>query len=342
MPTTTSPQTLKAMLIDGQELALLDVREEGEFGEGHMLYATPKPYSIFERGLSDLVPRLSVRTVLVDGGDGVAEAVANRMEAIGYTNVAILAGGVDAWRAAGFEIFQGVNVPSKAFGEVVEVTAHTPAIPAETLTAMQAAGEDLVVLDGRTPEEFTRMSIPGGISVPNAELVYRIHDLAPDPATTVIVNCAGRTRSIIGAQALINAGVPNRVVALQGGTMGWRLAGLQLNHGRTDQFPPLSEAGRTKAIAYAADVRHRFNVPMASPQTIKAWMQDTSRTTYLLDVRSEEEFEAGHMPGARHAPGGQLVQGADQWCGVKGGRIVLLDAAANVRATLTGHWLVPM
>jgi rhodanese-related sulfurtransferase len=207
---------------------------------------------------------------------------------------------------------------------------------------MQATGENIIVLDGRSPEEFARMSIPGGISVPNAELVYRIHDLAPDPATTVIVNCAGRTRSIIGAQALINAGVPNRVVALKGGTMGWRLAGLQLNHGRTDKFPPLSEAGRAKAVTYAADVRRRFNVPMAAPRTVETWLQNTSRTTYLLDVRSVEEFQAGHMPGARHAPGGQLVQGADQWCGVKGGRIILLDDAANVRATLTGHWLGQM
>ncbi len=342
MPKTVDAKALKVMLRDGGELALLDVREEGQFGMGHMLYAVPAPYSVLERGLGALVPRRTARVVLVDDGDGVSTRAAARMAAVGYTDVAVLAGGLPAWAAAGYEIFQGVNVPSKAFGEVVEVTAHTPAIPAEELAAMQARGDDIVVLDGRTPEEFNRMSIPGAMSVPNAELVYRIHDIAPDPATTVVVNCAGRTRSIIGAQALINAGVPNKVVALKGGTMGWRLAGLTLNHGRAESFPELSAAGRARALDYAADVRRRFGVPLLDPAQLEVWREDASRTLYLLDVRSEAEYAAGHMPGAVHAPGGQLVQGADRWCGVKGARIVLLDDAAGVRATMTGHWLVQM
>jgi len=342
MPDRIDAEALKAMIRDGGELALLDVREEGEFGEGHMLLATPKPYSVLEQGLGDLLPRRSVRTVLVDGGDGVAERAAARMRALGYSDVAILDGGTPAWAAAGYEIFQGVNVPCKAFGEVVEVSNHTPSIPADELAAMQARGDDLVILDGRTPEEFNRMSIPGGMSVPNAELVYRIHDIAPNPETTVVVNCAGRTRSIIGAQALINAGVPNRVVALRGGSMGWRLAGLTLDHGKTASYPPLSEAGRAKALEYAADVARRYNVPSAAAETVEAWKAEPDRTLYLLDVRSEEEYRAGHMPGAIHAPGGQLVQGADRWCGVKGARIVLLDDANGVRAVMTGHWLAQM
>lgn len=342
MTKTVDAKTLKAMLRDGRELALIDVREEGQFGEAHMLYATPHPYSVLERGLDRLIPRRTVRTVLVDGGDGVAERAAARMAALGYSDVAVLAGGMPAWADAGYVVFQGVNVPSKAFGEVVEVTAHTPAIEPEELAAMRARGEAVVVLDGRTSEEFNRMSIPGGMSVPNAELVYRIQDIAPDPDTTVVVNCAGRTRSIIGAQALINAGVPNKVVALRGGTMGWRLAGLELDRGRTPELPEVSAAGRERAKAYAADVRARFGVPLVDRATVEAWRSETDRTLYLLDVRSEAEYRDGHMPGSVHAPGGQLVQGADAWCGVKGARIVLLDDAAGVRATMTAHWLVQM
>ena len=81
------------------------------------------------------------------------------------------------------------------------------------------------------------MSIPTATSVPGAELALRVRALAPDRATTVIVNCAGRTRSIIGAQSLINAGLPNRVAALRNGTIGWTLAGLDLDHGQARRAP---------------------------------------------------------------------------------------------------------
>ena len=77
------------------------------------------------------------------------------------------------------------------------------------------------------------MSIPTGISVPGAELVLRARELAPRPETTLIVNCAGRTRSIIGTQSLVNAGIPNPVYALRNGTIGWTLAGQELEHGRS-------------------------------------------------------------------------------------------------------------
>ena len=120
----------------------------------------------------------------------------------------------------GFMLFEGVYVPSKAFGEFVEATWCTPHLSADELVRLRAEGRDVVVLDSRPMSEYRQMSIPGGIDVPGAELVHRVRDLAPDPDTLVVVNCAGRTRSIIGAQSLINAGIPNRVAALANGTMG--------------------------------------------------------------------------------------------------------------------------
>lgn len=342
MTKTVDAKTLKAMLSDGAELALLDMREEGEFGVAHMLYAIPLPYSTLEMRLGGLVPRRSTRTVLIDAGDDVGARAAARMAKLGYTDVAVLEGGMKAWETAGFEVFMGVNVPCKAFGEVVEHAAHTPSISAEELHEMQDTGKNVVVLDGRTPAEFNRMSIPGGVSIPNGELVYRVHDFAPDPETTVVVNCAGRTRSIIGAQTLINAGLPNKVVALRGGTMGWRLAGFELDHGSNRRYGELSEAAETQALSYADHMKSHWGVETVSRATFDAWKADESRTTYVLDVRSQEEYEAGHIPGSVFAPGGQLVQSSDQWCGTKGARIVLLDDATNVRAVTTAHWLVQM
>ena len=243
MTNRLNAQTLKAMITDGEEIALLDVREDGQFGEGHLLFTVPAPYSVLEIRLGAIMARKSTRTVLVDDGDGVAEKAAARMAELGFTDVSILEGGVPAWADAGYEIFKGVNVPCKAFGEVVEHAVHTPSISAEELNAMFEKNEDLVVVDGRTPAEYKRMSIPNGISVPNAELVYRIQELAPSPDTTVVVNCAGRTRSIIGAQTLINAKIPNKVVALRAGTMGWNLAGFELDHGATRRYPEVSDEG---------------------------------------------------------------------------------------------------
>ncbi len=332
---------LKKMIKDGKELALLDVREDGQFGEGHLLLTVPVPYSMLEARLDSLLPRRDVRTVLVDDGDGVAERAAARMAATGFTDVSILDGGVGAWAKAGYVIFKGVNVPSKAFGEVVEHAAHTPSVSAAELNAMFEKGENLVVVDGRTPEEYKRMSIPNGISVPNAELVYRIHDIAPSPDTTVVVNCAGRTRSIIGAQTLRNAGIPNKVVALRAGTMGWRLAGFELDHGASRKYPEVSTGGLAKAKERAEAMAKTFGVRKVDLATVDRWRKEKDRTLYVLDVRDAEEYAAGHLPGALHAPGGQLVQGTDNWVGTRGARVVLTDDT-EIRAITAAHWLVQM
>lgn len=334
---------LKGMLHDGGELALLDVREAGQFGIDHMLHAVPCPYSTLEAQVHELVPRKNVRTVLVDEGDGVAGKAAARLTGLGYTDIAVLADGNPSWRKAGYESFEGVNVPSKAFGEIVEQVEGTPHITADELHEMIDRGENLIILDGRTPAEHNRMSIPGGISVPNAEMVLRVHDLAPDPDTTVVVNCAGRTRSIIGAQGLINAGIPNRVVALKAGTMGWTLAGHTLEHGSSRRYPgSVSRAARASASAYGGKLLRECGISVIGADTLERWRADENRTLFFFDVRAEDEFLAGHPPGAIHAPGGQLVQATDRWCGVWGARIVLFDTPPGARGAVTAHWLRQM
>src|SRR6185437_951569 len=224
---------LKAMLNDGGELALIDVREEGAFGRNHLLFACCLPLSRLEMRIDALVPRRGARIVLCDADDGLAQRAASRLMRLGYRNLAVLAGGVAAWQAAGYELFSGVNVPSKAFGEFVEHHDETPRLTAAEVAAKRAENAEMVILDSRPMGEYRAMNIPGGIDCPGAELVWRVHDTAPRPETLVVVNCAGRTRSIIGAQSLINAGIANRVVALKDGTMGWHLAGLKLEKGQS-------------------------------------------------------------------------------------------------------------
>ena len=82
-----------------------------------------------------------------------------------------------------------------------------------------------------------------------AELVRRLPALGLPPETLVVVTCAGRTRSIIGAQSLINAGLPNPVRALRNGTIGWTLAGRSLELRATRRLPAPRETGWSRAAA---------------------------------------------------------------------------------------------
>jgi rhodanese-related sulfurtransferase len=339
-----SAAAVMELIVSGGELALIDLREEGTFGDGHLLFAVPVPLSRLEFIIGDLVPRRDVPIVLCAGGDGDDDLIARgaeRLARFGYSDISVLDGGLAGWAEVGFEVFSGVHVPSKAFGEVIETRFETPHIKPVELQAMKDRGEDMVIVDSRPMSEYSSMSIPGGIDVPGAELVLRIFDIAPDPDTTVVVNCAGRTRSIIGAQSLINAGIPNKVVALENGTMGWHLAGFELDRGETDSFPAVSEDGLARARECAGRVAAHFGVSDINTATLDQWRADKTRTLYVLDVRDAAEFEAGHLADAKSAPGGQLVQATDHYVGVRGARLVLVDDN-SVRAVMTASWLVQM
>jgi rhodanese-related sulfurtransferase len=335
-------RALKAQLHDGGELALLDAREELPFGRRHLLMASCVPLSRLELVVDDLVPRRGARVIWCDDGEGLAARAAARMSALGYRDVGWLDGGIAAWEAAGFRIYSGVHVPSKAFAEVVEHEAGTPWISAEDLQALIDRKADIAIYDSRCYEEYHNNSIPTAISVPGAELVYRFADLTPSPDTTVIVNCGGRTRSIIGAQSLINAGMRNRIVSLKDGTMAWHLADLEVVHGATRRPPEVSQHGLKSALEAAARVAARCGIARIHRRTLESWRSEAAqRTLYVLDVRTPEEYEAGHLRGARLAPGGQLVQETDSHMATWGARVVLVDDN-GVRATMTASWLWQM
>ncbi len=344
-----SVDDVRAALLARREIALVDVREEDSYAQAHPLFAVQLAASRLEFDAPWRLPRRDVTIAVYDDGEGLAEPAAHRLREIGWTQVHLLDGGLDAWRRAGGELFRDVNVPSKAFGELVEHTLRTPSLPAEDVKALLEGGADLVVLDARRFDEYHTMSIPGATSVPGAELVLRARDLAPNPATRIIVNCAGRTRSLIGAQSLINAGLPNPVAALRNGTIGWTLAGFTLDHGRERRFGPASAAGRTQARVAARSLAERAGALRIDASQLAHWAADTERTLYRWDVRTPEEYAAGHLPGFGSAPGGQLVQETDVFAAVRGARIVLVDGGHSestndegVRAPMTAHWLAQL
>ncbi len=334
--------TVREWLADGDEIAFLDVREEGQHGEGHPLQAVNLPYSRLELDVGRLVPRRSCLIVLVDDGDEVADKAARRLAGLGYSDIHVLKGGAAAWAAAGYRLFPSSNVPSKAFAEVIEHECATPAILAEELDRMRRAGREVTVLDSRPLDEYARFHVPGALPCPGAELVHRFAELVPSPDSIIVVSCAGRTRGIIGAQSLINAGVPNPVMSLAGGTQGWRLAGFDLESGLGDGLRPVGAEAAEAARRRAAEVEARFQIRHIDHATLAHWQTEAARrTTHLIDVRTPEEFAAGHLPGSVSAPGGQLVQAIDRWVGTRGARLVLVDDTGT-RSIMTAHWLQQM
>jgi rhodanese-related sulfurtransferase len=335
-------RALKAALHDGLEIALLDAREELTFGERHILMAACMPLGRIEVLADDMVPRRQTRVVWCDDGGGLCERAAQRMADLRYSDVSVLDGGIAAWEIAGFRIYSGVHVPSKAFAEVVEHNLGTPWITATELKALIDAGRDIAVFDSRSFAEYHSNSIPTAVSVPGAELVYRFKDLVPSPSTMVIVNCGGRTRSIIGAQSLINTGVPNKVVSLKDGTMAWHLAGFQVAQGAARRPPEVSPASAEAARRSVERIASGLRIPRIDPATLAAWRAESDRRSlYVLDVRAPEEYEAGHVAGIRSAPGGQLVQETDNYLATWGARVVLADTD-GVRAVMTASWLKQM
>ncbi len=335
---TVTPLQIRSALLLRDEIALLDVRHEAAFATGHPLFAANMAAERIALEASTRLPRKDVPIVVYDAGEGLVPQAVDGLRAQGYSNVRQLGGGLQAWQAAGYELFSDVNSYAKAFGELVESRRHTPSLPAEEAAALIAGNANIAVLDVRRFDEYATMNIPGSVSVPGAELVLRAGRVAPDPETTIIVNCAGRTRSIIGTQSLINAGVANRVLALRNGTIGWTLASQQLEHGADRRGDiGLFEGAQAKAreVAYRAGVRH-LSVEEAS--VLEA---QNNRTLYRFDVRPSEDYTAGHIIGFRHYPGGQLVQEIDMAAPVRGARILLTDDR-GVRADMTASWLAQM
>jgi rhodanese-related sulfurtransferase len=315
------------------ELALLDVREEGRFAAGHILRASSLPLSRLELQIAGLVPRPSCRIVLCDDDDGLSRTAAAYLRHLGYTDVVAVGDGFPGWVAAGGETFAGLNAPSKALGVFAQSALAIPEIEPEQLARLIKSKGELKVVDCRPFAEFQRGSIPGAVNCPGVELVKHMPEFH---WTVTVVNCAGRTRGLLGAQTLIDFGFDRNVFALRDGTMGWELAGHDMERTASRR---LDAAGlRPNLQEVAEGIRRQAGIPLLDLETVIQWCADPGRTTYVFDVRQASEYQAGHIAGARHVAGGQLIQNLDQHVATLGSRIVLADDD-GVRATATALWL---
>lgn len=340
MSTITYNQ-IREQLLAGQEIAIVDLREEHIFAQNHPLFATNISLSRLEIEIYNRIPRLDTLVVIYDDVVNRVEAARKKLSEYGYENVQVLEGGIQAWQRDGGELFIDVNSASKAFGEWVEHHKGTPSISAEELQAKIAANDNIVILDARRFDEYHTMSIPTGISVPGAELALRAPSLVKDENTQIIVNCAGRTRSIIGTQSLINAKLPHEIFALRNGTIGWTLANQKLEEGQTRSYQDIAPKSVEQIRHNAQQLAEQAGVKTINFAQLEVLREDKARTTYVFDVRSEQEYIQGHIANSRWVAGGQLVQETDHYAAVRGARIVLVDPL-HTRAYMTGSWLAQM
>ena len=330
---------LAAMRIDGEELAVLDTRDVSTHSRGHVPGSGPVPASELGQRLAGLLPRPDVRVVVIGEDDLAAHLAGHQIRRSGFTNVAVLAGGVEAWASAGFDVHDGIHTMSKAFGEHVAHHRGTPMISAEEMRRRHERGQAVALVDCRPEPEFAARHVPGATNAPGTELLARVLGMGLEGGTPIAVSCAGRTRSIIGAQTLIDAGVDAPVLALENGTMGWKLMGEELDNGadgsaRAAVEPAALDGARMRAQRLA----ERHGVPVITEADLARWGADDSRSTYVFDVSSPADYEAGHRPGFASAPGGQLIQELTARTAVPSARIVVADAD-GVQSLLTAHWL---
>src|SRR5262245_46375403 len=261
-----SCRDLAALMASKTPHAVFDVRERGEFNRGQISNATSLPRSQIEFRIAVLLPDQRIPIVVYDEGEGRAALAAQTLEAFGY-DVSILAGGLPEWRKEGLPAVSGVNVPSKAFGEKIHHERTIPEISPEDLKNLQERVADLLIFDVRTPEEYGRFCIPGGLNVPGGDLILWSEGLRRKPETTIVVNCAGRTRSIIGTAALLRLGL-NNVRALKNGTMGWVLAGLELESTPARVTPAAPDESRKHAREIARRIAEEERLSWVSAREL--------------------------------------------------------------------------
>ena len=337
-----TPETVRSWISDKEEVAFIDVREIGQHTNGHPFFSISIPYSLFEFNIKILVPNKQTRVILIDNNNGISDLVYNIAHQMGYSNISIIEGGVEEWVSAGYKLFDGINVPSKSFGELIEKYFHTPSITAKELAQKQKNNENYIVIDGRPFLEYNKMSIPKSICCPNAELFYRVSSYIKDINTEIIINCAGRTRSIIGAQTLIDFGIKNKVKALENGTQGWFLSELSLEHNKNKYLEVLPNDLEIQQLQNKVlKLTNDLNIDLINLKKAQELIIDKKKSTFIFDVTTSKTISI--TPGTiMNVPGGQLIQATDKYIGVWKATVILVDDGDLIRAGTTSFWLKKM
>ena len=315
---------------------LLDVRDASEAAPGRIAGATPLPRCRIESRIGELVRDRATPLVLCDAGgadDPRAALAAATLGRLGYRELAVLEGGVDAWRAAGRDLVEGALV--EAWSGPLQRDWPVPEIDATALAAWLRDDRSVALCDVRDPDEHLAGRIPGAVSIPDLELALHAVDLGGEDV--VVVHCAGRARGTVVARSLIELGLGN-VVLLAGGSAGWRDDGRALERGapRTRAAPTL--ASREFAELGAARLAQHAGVRRIEADALVGLLARAEANHAVFDVRDDAAYLAGHIGGCTALAGGPALHGLPESVAVRDAPVVLVDEL-EARANLAATWL---
>ena len=335
---------LVALLAADHPPALLDVRDLVESVQGHIPGATILPRRRIEFRIEALVRDRATPVVVVDGGEDIgagerdprARLAAGTLAALGYRDVVALDGGVAAWRLAGLPVVSGPQVSSRAFGRRVGDLERVPTLSVETLRRWQLEGRRLALCDVRSAAEHTEGCIPGAVSLPGFEVVSHALDMAAESDAIVLCSSA-RTRGTIVARTLIDLGLSD-VVALEGGTLAWSLAGRELERGSRRRRVTPSNPARQFAELGSARLAKHLGVESIEVAELAALAYATSGNFTAFDLRNLGSHTVAHVPRSVSVASDVLIVRHEELIALHDAPVVLIDDDA-VRALLTGVWL---
>ncbi len=284
-----------------------------------------KPHhAAYYPGARDLTLKLvyEMPTGRVLGAQAVGAGVDKRIDVISTA----LAGGLTVDDAAELDLayappFSSANDPVNVAAFVAQnrLRNTAKAVTADEVTGA-AIADGTLILDVRTPEEFEAAAVEGAINIEIDALRERLAEL--DPARPLLVHCAAGYRAHLATRILVQHGFRDVTNILGGFTSIERQAeagvldGLELNSnsapvpGPCMSGPPPAGAGNSSPIS-----------------------SENGDGPYLVDVRSPEEYAAGHVPGAINLPVGEVMSRHQELAAVRAaGRKVVLYCASGSRS----------
>ena len=289
----------KADLSDTGKYYLVDLREAGEYAQGHI----PNSVNIGLRGRLEtwvgiMVPWES-KLVLCGSGEEIREALA-RLHRVGYEARAVT---MEDWQKAGHKISKNEMIT-----------------PAELYKKMQE-GTAPVVVDVRLPNEWMGLRIGTVLNLPLNELAEEAVKLEPDQPVVAVCNSAYRSSMAVGILERIGF---SKASSLAGGSQAWIDAGL----------PTYGSVSAGTAAAAATPGRSLDLPDRLSPEELRRMILDLPGTFELIDIRPPEAFADYHLPGSVNADIGRVLQSPAYLTGA--GPLVVVDRDGSLAMAVAG------
>jgi rhodanese-related sulfurtransferase len=325
---------LNTELAEGKEIFLLDVRRQAEWDSaGYIDGSVSVPVNDLPANL-DKLPADKDAAIVVICASGHRGAPAQMyLQALGYTNVRNLNGGLNGWKSAKLPVAGWVDWPAT----FAEFLTNLPAdqgfysVSSAKLNEMLAETPPFIV-DVREPAEIEANGyIAGSINIPIRDLLKNL-DKLPAQDAKIVVACASGHRGGYGMAVLRLLGYTD-VVNLNGGMNGWIKAELPVEKG-APVAPTAGTAPAVDAARLAYLDAYLTNLPTAGFGSVKAPDLNVEigggTVPFLLDVRRQAEWdEKGHIEGALLVPVNDLPANLDQLPTDKAAPIVVLCASGH-------------